>query len=106
MKKIGWALLLATFATGGVKTFAYAQDASSQTDGPIIDLGSMTCRELLQMPGEEEENTLIFLHGFMSGKNNELMLDVQALTAVTDQVRNYCIDNPEEGLLSAFERYR
>ena len=107
MKKIGWALLLAILTTGGVKSFAYAQTATAQADnGSIINLASLTCREMLQMPGAEEENTLIFMHGFMSGKNNELLLDVPALSDVTEQVRNYCIDNPDETLLSAFERHR
>ena len=110
-KNLGWALLLAAITVVGAKTSAHA-DAHSEAetaqadDGSIIDLTSMDCRELLQMSGEEEDNTLIFMHGYMSGKNSDLTVNVPALSDVTEQVRGYCIDNPDATLLSTFDRFR
>ena len=111
MKNLGWALLLAAITVGGVKTFAYADahaevETAQADDGSMIDLSNLDCRELLQMSGEQEDNTLIFMHGYMSGKNSELMVDVPALSDVTEQVRGYCIDHPDATLLSTFDRFR
>lgn len=71
-----------------------------------INLEAITCRDLLQMDGEEEENTIIFMHGYLTGKRGEMMIDAGKLSAATDAVRNTCIDEPDRALMGVFEEHR
>lgn len=83
-----------------------AQLSNEPADESMVDLAAITCRDLMTISGENEEDTIIFLHGFVSGRNNELIINPPALTLVTDQVRDYCIDNPETTALDAFNEFR
>lgn len=80
--------------------------AQDQEEGSTVDLESITCRTLFKLDSQEKDNLVIFMHGFLSGKLDETLLDVPELTEVTDQIIDHCIDNPDETLLSAYERFR
>lgn len=80
--------------------------APAQDEGVRIEIDEMTCREMLKMGGEARDFTMIFLHGFLSGRKNELAFDAPALTAATDKVLDGCIDDPDASLLSVFEAAR
>jgi hypothetical protein len=58
------------------------------------------------MGNDEREFTLVFLHGFISGKNTEMVFDGSALADATDVVLDSCIDSPDESLLAVFEKAR
>ncbi|MBR8826715.1 MAG: hypothetical protein DSM107014_02230 [Gomphosphaeria aponina SAG 52.96 = DSM 107014] len=99
MKKIFW-LLATTILVGEMSTMAaYAQDDTQ------FELTSVDCRTLLKMPDEEEEYTMVFYHGYITGKNNQTMVDGAALAEITDQVIDYCINNPDSTVMSGFEQY-
>ena len=72
----------------------------------VIDLAKIDCRSMLKMDNDERDFTMIFFHGMMSGKNNEMTFDGLALSEVTDKVLDHCIDNPKDMLISVFEKYR
>ena len=82
------------------------EETSDKTPGVQYKVDETTCREMLQMSGDSRDFTMIFMHGFMSGKKNELLFDAPALTAATDVAVDHCIDNPDDTLLSAFEKAR
>ncbi|ELR97413.1 HdeA/HdeB family chaperone [Gloeocapsa sp. PCC 73106] len=71
-----------------------------------IDLTTIDCRTLLTMDGDEQDFTLLFFHGFMSAKNNQMVINLDELGTATDQVVTYCIDNPNETLLNTFTQFR
>lgn len=71
-----------------------------------LDIDKITCREALKMTGDERAFTVIYFHGFMSGKKNETHFDGPALSEATDKIADYCIDNPSETLLKSFETIR
>jgi hypothetical protein len=77
----------------------------SKINDPTLDLTKLKCRDLLQMDGEDRQLTLVFYHGLMSGKNNQMIVDRSGLAKATDNVINYCIDHPQDTLLSVFEKY-
>jgi len=79
------------------------EEKTDETPGVQYQIDKTTCRELLQMSGESRDFSMIFMHGFMSGKKNELLFDAPTLTAATDVAVDYCINNPDSTLLSAFE---
>jgi hypothetical protein len=99
--------LLLVSITMGVLSVGGQVSAQPETQpAPTIDLEAITCRDLLKMGGEEEENTMLFMHGYMSGKREETMVNAGELAAVTDQVMNTCIDQPSEPLIQVFEQSR
>ena len=69
-------------------------------------IDQLDCRTLLRLGGDERDYTLLYFHGFVSGKNNQTRLEVQDMAMVTDQVVEHCIDHPKENLLPVFEKYR
>jgi hypothetical protein len=71
-----------------------------------IDVTTIDCRTLLQMDGDDQDSTILFFHGFMTAKNNESVILVDKLGEATDNVVNYCIDNPNDTLLNTFIKYR
>ena len=84
---------------------AFAEETKTdETPGVQYQIDKTTCRELLQMSGDSRDFSMIFMHGFMSGKKNELLFDAPTLTAATDVAVDYCINNPDSTLLSAFEK--
>lgn len=99
MKKF-WMVSLSTLLLGsGAVLEAAAQEEN-------IEIDKMTCGEMLKMGGNERDFTMIFMHGFVSGRQNDLIFDGAALTAATDKVLDGCIAEPDASLLSVFEKAR
>lgn len=71
-----------------------------------LQIDDITCREALKMGGEERAFTVIFFHGFTSGRMNQTLFDGPALSEATDKIADYCIDNPSAKLITAFETIR
>jgi hypothetical protein len=80
--------------------------AQAQDEGIKVEIDKITCREMLKMGADERAFTMIFMHGFISGKKDELVFDAPALTAATDAVLDACIDNPDQTLLGMFGKVR
>ncbi len=81
----------------------FSQETSEETK---VELNKISCRELLKMPGKDKELTLVFFHGLMTAKKNQMVVDRIALREATAQITDYCIDNPNAMLMTAFEKYR
>jgi hypothetical protein len=95
-----------TLATAAAISVAALSGASAQDDNLVIQMDEFTCKDMLIRSGFERDFTVAYMHGFMSGKMNETEFDVAKLTAATDAVLEYCIQDPEATLLSAFEEAR
>ncbi len=96
-------LLLATVFSQGAILTSFAQENSEETK---VDLNKISCRELLKMPGKDKELTLVFFHGLMTAKNNQMIIDRIALREATNKITDDCIDNPNLMLMKVFDRYR
>lgn len=83
---------------------AQAQSATGTLKPPALD--DLDCRTLLRLGGEERAYTLLYLHGFVSGKKGQTLLPAQELAEATDRVVDHCIDRPGDRLLSVFEKVR
>ena len=81
----------------------FADTANAQKLGDDVDVGSLSCRTLLQMDGEERANTLIFFHGYMAGKKSQGVINIPRLSDVSSKVVNRCIDEAGKSLMSVFE---
>lgn len=69
-------------------------------------LAELDCRTLLRLGGEERAYTLLYFHGFVSGRMNQTELSTDAMAAATDRIVEHCIDKPADKLLTVFEQVR
>ncbi len=101
VSKVYWMVVSAAVVLGITNIGVYAQNDTS-----TVELKTVACRRLLKLNDSEKEAAIMFFHGYISGKNSELTADVPALSKITDKVIDHCIDNPNDALLSVFEKYR
>ena len=93
---------------GGALAVAASSPAVPQR-APImstVDLTTLDCRTFLQMEGENRNNTLLFLHGYVSGQAKQAKIDLGPISESTDRIVNECIDKPSENLLAVFSKNR
>ena len=103
-EKFSWLILLSAIAIGGVAVKVQAQSASEESG--MVNLEAMTCRELLKSEGDNRANIIIFMHGFINGKQGITTIDASALASATDKIIDSCIDSPDSKLLAVFEQNR
>ena len=106
MHRINLLLGAVSLATVGWLSPAQAQSSAPAAQGRQAAIGELDCRTLLRLSGDERDFTIIYFHGFVSGRSNLQVLPVQELAAATDQVIDRCIDKPGEKLLAVFEQVR
>lgn len=97
------ALAIANLIGASVITGVKAQTANTTS---AFDLKDISCRELMLSDSENRELMMSLFHGFMNGRKNETQLDPNQLAKATDDIQNYCVDNPKAALLEVFEKYR
>jgi hypothetical protein len=84
---------------------AFEADAQEQ-ESVVLDLQTIDCRTMLKMDDEEREFTLIFFHGFKSGQDGNAIFNGPEFLAATNGIMDFCIDNPSETLMKAFDEKR
>jgi len=84
---------------GALSGPAFAQDQAE------IGIEKVSCRDLMLMV-DDQESTLVYYHGFISGKKGEMLYKEQELVDATSKIIEYCVDNPTATVLSAFEKFR
>src|SRR5512145_665945 len=87
------AALLLTLASGVpqavvAQTKAVAPTAASASKQPALN--DLDCRTLLRLGGDERAYTILYMHGFISGKTNQLLLPADELAATTDKIVDHC----------------
>jgi hypothetical protein len=97
-------ILMAIAALGLPLTPGHAAGPAPAPKDAGID--QLDCRTLLRLGGDERAYTLLYFHGFVSGRQNQMRLEVPEMAAVTDKVVDHCIEKPGDKLLPVFEKYR
>lgn len=87
-------------------TAVLAQAAPAQAEQWQATIGELDCRTLLRLGGEERAFTILYLHGFVSGRLNQQLLPVKDLSEATDALIDRCIDKPAEKALAVLEQVR
>ena len=106
MKKSSCLILFGLLAFGGLQVSVRAQPSPGIAKEDTVDLRVLDCKTLLKAEDDNREVMLIFMHGYMSGKKGEMIVQGPALSAISDQVVDTCISNPSQTLMSVFEQYR
>jgi len=95
--------ILRLIATG-IMLSAFSGSTFAQ-EPATVEIEKVTCKDLLLMY-DDQEATLVFFHGFLSGKKGEMIYKDQELTEATDKILEHCVDNPAVSVLSVFEKFR
>ena len=107
MNQFKWIAVVSTaFLLSLPSVPVYGQNGTKQEDPSTIDAGTLACRYLLKLNDSDREATMAYYQGFMSGKKNDLIVDVARLGNISDRVIDHCIDNPNDSLITVFEQYR
>ncbi len=107
MNQFKWIAVVSTAFLISIPSLSvYGQNETEQEDSSMINAANITCRELLKLDDSSQEATIAYFHGFMSGKKNELMVDIVELGNISEKVIDSCIDNPNTSLMKVFEQYR
>ena len=72
----------------------------------MLDITTITCKDLLLMEGDQRDSTLVFFHGVMLGRSQTTRLDSEKISNQTDKVLEMCIARPNSKLMSVFEQTR
>ena len=78
--------------------------AGASTNENKVDLGKLTCKELMRGNDSDREIGIAFYQGFLAGKKNEQIIDIQAASSLTDRVKDYCLSNPNTAVVEAFTK--
>lgn len=98
LKSLMSASVTAALLIGGSSAMAADEPSAEQ------DLSTFQCQDVMRLSGSERENSLAFVHGYRLGKMNTTQYDIVTLAALTDRFIDYCLENPNEKALAAFER--
>ena len=79
---------------------AWAEEGKSREN--TIDIGKMTCKQLMSSNDTDREVGIAFFHGYMAGKKNRQTIDLPATSALSVKVRDYCLSNPTSTVMDAF----
>lgn len=89
-----------------VMALSFSGAAFAQDGDPVVEMSTVDCRTMLKMDSDEQDFTLIYFHGFISGKKGETLFDGPVLREATDKIMDFCIDSPSATLMEAFEKNR
>lgn len=98
------AALLLALGVNAPTALAQAKAAPAASKSPALN--ELDCRTFLRLDGDERAFTLVYYHGFISGRLNQMELPVDAMAAATDRVVDHCIDKPGDKMLAVFEQAR
>lgn len=76
--------------------------AGASTIENTVDIGKLTCKELMRGNDSDREIGIAFYQGFMAGKKNEMTIDLHAASSLTDSVKDFCLSNPTATVMDAF----
>lgn len=103
IKSVLSALVLVTVVG---QSLALTAKAETQSNALMFNMETVTCKELMLAGSDNRELMMSLFHGFFSGKKNETLLDTERLAKITDEIEDYCAENPKKTLMSVFEEYR
>jgi hypothetical protein len=52
----------------------------------------------------DRDTGMAYFYGFFAGKNNNPVINVQAMTELTDRVKDFCLSNPTSTVMEAFQK--
>ncbi len=82
---------------------AWAEEEKTPVNA--IEIDKLTCKELMAGNDLERDVVIAYYHGLMDGKKKVETLDIPEASAISDEVRDYCLSNPTATVMQAFEKF-
>lgn len=70
----------------------------------IINMATITCKDLLEGKAEDIGAILMWLHGYYGGRSGDTRLDIEAFTKGSEQIGKFCGQNPTLTVMQAIDR--
>ena len=70
----------------------------------VVDVSTIKCSEVLEMPKDEMSYVLIWLHGYYGGKAGDTTIDLASFADIGTAIGEKCGQNPKLGLMTAIEQ--
>ncbi len=96
MKRRAAALLISTLAA----ETAMAPTAMAQS----VDIATITCADLADMPSASVEMLLTWIDGYMGGQASDTGFDVERLLSNIDGAATLCGENPDATLMDVLHQ--
>ncbi|EXJ12640.1 hypothetical protein D779_4058 [Imhoffiella purpurea] len=68
------------------------------------DFGTLVCKDVMRLSGEDRSVALAFVHGYVLGKKGTTQYEVETLAGITDRFIDYCLNHPADNALQSFEK--
>lgn len=69
----------------------------------ITDITAVTCKDIMSSDDRGRELSMAYMHGYLHGKAGNTSLELDKNAAITDKVRDSCLDNPGAKFVETFE---
>jgi hypothetical protein len=86
-----------------ISSASYGQEAAIPTT-ETVDMASVSCRDLMIEDDLGKSAILGYLLGYASGLSSDTVLVATTVETVAEGLVNYCLDNPTENLIKAFDK--
>ena len=83
---------------------ATALPISAPLRAEVINMATITCKDLLEGKADDIGAILMWLHGYYGGRAGDTTLDTDAFTKGSEQIGKYCGQNPTVTVMQAIER--
>jgi acid stress chaperone HdeB len=83
---------------------AAALPASLPTRAEVINMATITCKDLLEGKADDIGAILMWLHGYYGGRSGDTTFDTNAFTKASERIGQYCGQNPTVTVMQAIER--
>jgi len=95
-------LVLMTVGIAFAVSPVWAEDEPPSVN--TMDIGKMTCKQLMGGNDLDREVGIAFFHGYFAGKENRMVVDLPAASELSTKVRDYCLSNPDSTIMNAFAK--
>jgi hypothetical protein len=80
----------------------------TQAEGPkqdhkVVHLAEVSCKIFSEVTGQEQGIIMAWLQGYYLPEHQPPVIDVEKLLSDGEKLTEYCINNPEDDLLTAAE---
>ena len=93
--------LLVAFGVFPVAHQAWGADAPASRK---IDIAKGTCKEVMAGSDMDRATNAGFFLGFLAGKANSTVIDLEVSAGHTDRATDYCLSNPTSTVMEAFTK--
>ena len=83
--------------------FAGALLTATAGHAQSVDLSTMTCKELIELPKETISSLTLWLDGYLTEDDDPRTVDLTQIKAKAEKLSSYCAQNPRVRIMSAAE---